>query len=128
MSLRFVEEVCNALISGPVGVGKTFLATALGHVACRRRIPVIFERASRLHKRLRVSRLDGSYEAEMRKLIGIKLIGIDDFALRALDAIETADIYELVIERHRHSLSIRHQRWDTTLEWVEHLAKDCWLS
>jgi DNA replication protein DnaC len=45
VSMRFVEQARNAFILGPVGVGKTFLATALGHIACRRRISVHFERA-----------------------------------------------------------------------------------
>ena len=48
---------------GPVGVGKTFLATALGHAAVRRRITVHFERCDRLLKRLRASRLDNSHDA-----------------------------------------------------------------
>ena len=72
--MRFVEQARNAFILGPVGVGKTFMATALGHIACSRRISVHFERADRLHKRLKASRLDASYEAEMRKLIGVDLL------------------------------------------------------
>ena len=50
-SLRFVEAGHNAVIMGPVGVGKTFLATALGHAAIRRRFSVHFERCDRLLKR-----------------------------------------------------------------------------
>ena len=95
ISMRFVEQARNAFILGPVGVGKTFMATALGHIACRRRISVHFERADKLHKRLKAARLDASFDAEMRKLIGVDLLIIDDFALTALDATETADIYEL---------------------------------
>src|SRR5579863_8765299 len=53
--MRFVEQARNALILGPVGVGKTFMATALGHIACRRRISVHFERADKLHKRLKAN-------------------------------------------------------------------------
>src|SRR5439155_141597 len=64
VSMRFVDQARNAFILGPVGVGKTFLATALGHIACRRRIGVHFERADRLHKRLRAARLDASYDVE----------------------------------------------------------------
>lgn len=106
VSMRFVENAQNVLIVGPVGVGKTFLATALGHVACRRRISVHFERADRLHKRLKAARLDASYEAEMRKLIGVELLLIDDFALHPLDATETADMYEVVIERHHRAATL----------------------
>jgi DNA replication protein DnaC len=78
--LRFVEQARNAFIFGPVGVGKTFLATALWHIACRRRFSVHFEGSDRLHKRLKAARLDASYDQEMRKLIGVDLLLIDDFA------------------------------------------------
>ena len=76
-TLRFVDENHNALILGPVGVGKTFLATALGHIACRRRYRVHFERADRMFKRLKAARLDNSAEAELRKLIAVDLLVID---------------------------------------------------
>ena len=71
---------------GPVGVGKTFLATALGHIAVRRRRSVHFERADQLFKRLRIARLDNSLDAELRKLLRVDVLIIDDFALAALDA------------------------------------------
>lgn len=48
ITLRFVEQARNSFILGPLGVGKTFLATALGHIACRRRVSVHFERTDRL--------------------------------------------------------------------------------
>jgi DNA replication protein DnaC len=106
VSLRFVENAQNVLVVGPVGVGKTFLATSLGHIACRRRVSVHFERADRLLKRLKAARLDASYDAEMRKLIGVELLLLDDFALHPLDAMETSDSYEIVMERHRRAATI----------------------
>ena len=81
-SLRFVDAGHNAVIMGPVGVGKTFLATALGHAAVRRRHSVHFERCDRLLKRLRATRLDNSHDAEIRKLLRVDLLIIDDFALQ----------------------------------------------
>jgi len=105
-TLRFVDENHNALILGPVGVGKTFLATALGHIACRRRYRVHFERSDKLFKRLKAARLDRSVEAELRKLVGVDLLIIDDFALHPLDATETNDFYELVVERHRQGATV----------------------
>ncbi len=105
-TLRFVDEHHNALILGPVGVGKTFLATALGHIACRRRYRVHFERSDKLFKRLRAARLDKSVDAEMRKLVGVDLLIVDDFALHPLDVTETNDFYELVVERHRKGATV----------------------
>ncbi|MBM3992458.1 MAG: cell division protein ZapE [Planctomycetes bacterium] len=105
-SLRFVDAGHNAVIMGPVGVGKTFLATALGHVAVRRRHSVHFERCDRLLKRLRASRLDNSHDNEIRKLLRVDLLIIDDFALQSLDAVDTADVYEIIVERHRTASTV----------------------
>jgi len=105
-TLRFVDDNHNALILGPVGVGKTFLATALGHIACRRRYRVHFERADRMFKRLKAARLDNSVDVELRKLMGVDLLLIDDFALHPLDTTETNDFYELVVERHRKGATV----------------------
>jgi DNA replication protein DnaC len=76
-SLRFLADAYNVLVMGPVGVGKTFLAHALGHIAIRRHHSVHTERADKLFKRLRGARLDGSYEDEMRKLHRVELLIID---------------------------------------------------
>ena len=66
-SLRFIDAHANAIIVGPVGVGKTFVAHALGHIACRHGHSVLALRADRMLKTLKHSRLDNSYEAELRK-------------------------------------------------------------
>jgi DNA replication protein DnaC len=63
-SLRFTEAGHNVLILGPVGVGKTHLATALGHIAIRRRMTVQMARAEKLFTRLRAARLDHTLDAE----------------------------------------------------------------
>ncbi|MEY8017407.1 ATP-binding protein [Mycobacterium servetii] len=105
-SLRFLDGPHGALLLGPVGVGKTHLATTLGHIAVRRRIPTLMLRADAMFKRLRASRLDNSTEAEMRRLAQIRLLIIDDFALQPMDATATADFYELVVARHQRASTV----------------------
>jgi DNA replication protein DnaC len=120
-SLRFVEAGHNAMIMGPVGVGKTFMASALGHAAVRRRYTVVFCRTDILLKRLRASRLDNSHDAEMRKLMRVDLLILDDFALQPFDVLDTADIYELVVERHRAASTLVTSNREPA-EWIGQMA------
>jgi DNA replication protein DnaC len=120
-SLRFVDAGHNAVIMGPVGVGKTFLATALGHAAIRRRHSVHFERTDTMLRRLKASRLDNSHDAEVRKLLRVDVLILDDFALSAMDAVDTAEIYELIVERHRSASTIVTSNRDP-VEWLAFMA------
>jgi DNA replication protein DnaC len=120
-SLRFVDAGHNALILGPVGVGKTFMATALGHAAVRRRYSVAFYRADVLLKKLRASRLDNSHDAEIRKLLRVDLLVLDDFALQPFDTLDTADLYELIVERHRVASTVVTSNREP-IEWLAQMA------
>lgn len=117
-TLRFTEAGHGVLILGPVGVGKTHLACALGHIAIRRRLTVHATRADKLFTRLRAARLDNTLEAEIRRLARVDLLIVDDFALRALDPTQTNDFYEIVVERHRKASTI----WTSNREPSEWLA------
>ncbi|HEX9312335.1 MAG TPA: IS21-like element helper ATPase IstB [Actinomycetota bacterium] len=120
-TLRFVEDAHNVVVMGPVGVGKTFMASALGHIACRRRRSVAFFRTDRLLKQLKAARLGATYEAEMRKLIRVDLLILDDFCLHALDATETQDIYEIVVERHLRASTVVTSNREPP-EWLQVMA------
>lgn len=100
-TLRFLEAHAHVTLVGPVGVGKTFLAHALGHIACRRGYSVFAVRTDHMLKTLKHARLDHTYEAEVRKLLAVDLLILDDFALDALDPTESRDLYEVLTERHR---------------------------
>lgn len=101
VSLRFLESKRHVSIVGPVGVGKTFLAHALGHIACRRGLKPLVLKADALLKTLAHSRLDHTYEQELRKLISVDLLIIDDFGLDAMNPTESRDAYEILSERDR---------------------------
>ncbi len=120
-SLRFIDAGHNAVIMGPVGVGKTFVANALGHAAVRRRYTVIFQRADVLLKRLRASRLDNSHDTEMRKLLRVDLLVLDDFALQPLDVLDTSDIYDLIVERHRAASTVVTSNREP-IEWLGQMS------
>jgi len=78
---------------------------------------VLFTRADQLFRHLKAARLDNSVEAEMRRLTRIQLLIIDDFALKAMDQMETADFYELVVERHHKTATILTSNRDAS-EWI----------
>ncbi len=99
-SLEFISRNENVLICGPVGVGKTFIANALAHSACRRGHKVLMLRASTMFKKLLQSRADNSYGRELVKLISPDLLIIDDFGLQSLTDEQAGDFYEVVIERY----------------------------
>jgi len=121
VSLRFLDAAHGALIIGPVGVGKTHLAAALGHIAVRRRVSVLMLRADKLFKTLKAARLDNTLAAEMRRLAHVQLLIIDDFCLQSLDATETADFYELVVERHQRTSTVVTSNRDPD-EWLGLMA------
>jgi DNA replication protein DnaC len=101
VSMRFLESHHHVALVGPVGVGKTFLAHALGHIACRRGHSVLALRADQMLKTLKHARLDNSHETELRKLIAVDLLIVDDFCLDLMDVTESRDAYEILTERHR---------------------------
>jgi DNA replication protein DnaC len=100
-SLRFLEAGRHVVIVGPVGVGKTFVAHALGHIACRRGHSVLAITADQMLKGLRHARLTNSHEVELRRLIATDLLIVDDFALDAMDTQESRDAYDVLVERQR---------------------------
>ena len=121
VSLRFLDACHGALILGPVGVGKTHLGCALGHIAIRRRRTVHMASAARLYKRLKSARLDNTQDAEMRRLAGVDLLILDDFALQPLDATETSDFYQLCVERHQRAATVVTSN-RTAEEWLSVMA------
>lgn len=117
VSLRFVEDHRNVVILGPVGVGKTFLSNALGHLCCRAGFNVRLSRADALLRLFKQSRMDNSREALMTQLVTVDVLIIDDFALEPMNREESRDVYQLFVERNARASTIATSNRDTA-EWI----------
>jgi DNA replication protein DnaC len=90
----------NVLISGPTGVGKSFIACALGNSAARSGYTVLYMRAPRLFETLQQSRGDGSHLKTLAKLARVQLVIVDDFLLTQLSDSERRDFLEVIEDRY----------------------------
>ncbi len=115
-SCDWIRSKRNLLITGPCGVGKSYLACALGQKACREDLPVAYHRASQLFDMLALGRSDGRYAKMLRALSRASLLILDDWGPEALSADRRRDLLEIVEDRYdRGSILITSQipvdRW-----------------
>jgi DNA replication protein DnaC len=96
----WTEARQNLIIEGPTGVGKSWLACALGHKACRDNHSVLYQRIPRLFADLALARGDGRYARLMRALGGVRLLILDDWGLEPLGAEQRRDLLEIVEDRY----------------------------
>ncbi|HMK64151.1 MAG TPA: IS21-like element helper ATPase IstB [Thermodesulfobacteriota bacterium] len=99
-SCHWVAQHHNVLISGPTGCGKTFLACALAHKACREGYTVRYLRLPRLFQELQIAKGDGRYSKLLPALSKIDLIVLDDWGLAPLADEQRRDLLELLEDRH----------------------------
>jgi len=98
-TLRFVEAGESVILHGPVGVGKTMVAQALGHQACRRGYSALFTKTSRLLADLAGGHADHTWETRLKRWARPTVLICDDFAMRDFTVAQADDLYELVTER-----------------------------
>ena len=102
-SLEFLDKHEHVLLVGPAGVGKTFLAQALGHAAVRAGHSVRFLHADQFFRSMSQARVDNSLERTFRSFLSPDLLILDDLGLHRFTPQQSADLYELIINRHRVS-------------------------
>jgi len=115
--LHFLQRHEHVLIAGQVGTGKSFLAQALGHAACRAGYAVLFVRVDTMLKQLATARADYSFDRELRRFLTPDVLIADDFGLHKLSAQQSSDLYDVIIGRHRTSSVIVTSNRDVA-EWL----------
>ncbi len=116
----WVDQHRNALITGMTGVGKSYIACALAHCACRRGLRALYRRQPRLFDELALARVDGTYAKLLRKLERADVLVLDDFGLGELTAPQRHDLLEVLEDRYgRRSTIVTSQlplaKWH---EWI----------
>jgi DNA replication protein DnaC len=105
-TLDFMGKNENIILTGASGVGKSYLAQALGHQACMAGKRVYYTNTARLLARLKLSKVDGTYIKELRKLSKIDLLILDDFGLQAFDNHAREALMDIIDDRHKQASTI----------------------
>jgi DNA replication protein DnaC len=96
----YIENKENIFLLGPVGVGKSHIAQALGHIACRMGYDVLYTKAAKMFRYLNGGRADNSWETRIKRHTVTELLIIDDFGLKPLTPLQSDDFYEVINERY----------------------------
>lgn len=98
---RWIKEHHNLIITGPTGVGKTYLACALAHNACRQGYSALYRRLPKLMQDLFIARADGRYANLLKTMARADLLVLDDWGLKVLDSEQQHDLLEIIEDRYR---------------------------
>jgi DNA replication protein DnaC len=118
---RWVQEHQNVIVTGPTGVGKTYIACALANQACRKGFRVLYRRASRLFDELALARADGSYARGLARFARTDLLVIDDWGLAPPAELERRDWLEILEDRYGERSTLITSQLPPA-KWHDHLA------
>lgn len=96
----FIQKKENLLITGSTGIGKSYIASAIGNQACTLGYKVLYANTAKLFARLKMTKADGSYIREMAKIERQDLLILDDFGLQPMDNQSRSVLMEIIEDRH----------------------------
>lgn len=99
-SCDFIKQKQNILVTGSTGVGKSFIASAIGYKACMNGYKVMYFSTGKLFAKLKMAKADGSYHKEIDRIEKQDLIILDDFGLQSLDSHKRDFFMEIIEDRH----------------------------
>ncbi len=105
-TLDFLKKKENIIITGASGVGKSYLAQALGHQACINGKKVVYTITARLFTRLKLAKVDGTYLKELKKLTRADVLILDDFGLQAFDNQSREVLMDIIDDRYNQTSTI----------------------
>lgn len=105
-TMDFLQKAENIIISGPSGVGKSYLAQALGNQACMQGNRVLYTNTARYFTKLKLAKVDGTYLKELQKLQKTDILILDDFGLQAFDNHAREALMDIIDERYNHKSTI----------------------
>jgi len=102
----WIKKSRDILITGPTGVGKSFIACALGFQACLSEFKVLYTTSGKLLDKLLFAKADGSYLNELEKIAKMDLLILDDFGLKPIDAKNRTLFFDIIDDRHSKKATI----------------------
>jgi DNA replication protein DnaC len=115
---EYIKRKENIIITGSTGIGKSYLASALGHHACSMGYKVLYQHSTKLFARLKIAKADGTILKELARIEKQHILLIDDFGIQPLDAQSRAILMEIIEDRHGKSSTIITSQVPVTM-WHE---------